>query len=139
MPLFNHPILKERVVFYLLKSMANANPFLDLINNRQGQPTQGAGVNAGGVLRLLENGASQQPQLTPGQEPPEVTQAGVTGDQTKPLIMALNALHQFIASSGDRADIGIARSIMNVLTGLIRRNQASATQAGPEQTGQETT
>lgn len=119
--------------------MANANPFLDLIN-RGGQPAQGgADINAGGVLRLLENGASQQPQLQPGQEPPEVTQAGVTGDQTKPLIMALSALHNFVASSGDKNDIAVARSIINVLTGLIRRNQASATQAGPEQTGQETT
>lgn len=105
------------------------NPFLKILQQHQAQmPSGGDGVNPlAGILGGA--GAPQQAPAQPAgpggmaQELPDVGQKGVTGDSTKPLIAAMQALHAYIADSTDRKDIAVVRSVMSLLTNLIQRDQ----------------
>lgn len=120
--------------------MAN-NIYLDHLNQQQGgnQGNQGVGMDSlKGMLNLSPDEASQMPPTQPGQEQPNITEVGQTGDQTtKPLIMAMNALNTFLSASGDRQEIVLVKSILQVLSKIVARNQAMGMQNTQEQGGQE--
>ena len=62
-------------------------------------------------------------------EQQDITQPGVTGDNAKPLMSAMQALHGFIGSTTDPQKIQIVRYIMGVLTKLIEGEQETSLSA----------
>lgn len=114
------------------------NPFasmIDELKNRQpnnpGQqpanPVAGAAAltkQAGGPSAV--GGAAAQPDLS--QDP---TQPGSNPGTSKPLLQALNALHQFITTASDPSEIALVRSIIVLVTQLVQRDQASQAQKTP--------
>ncbi len=67
-----------------------------------------------------------QPQMLP-ENMPEALQPGKTGDSTKPLLMAISALHGYIAASTDPGEVALIRKVVSLLTNLIQRDQEKST------------
>lgn len=88
------------------------NPFLDIVN---GSPLGGEQV---------EQGMTGEMPSEPGV--PNEGDVGQTGDTTRPLVSAMAMIHRYIQSTTDRSAIGTARSILTLITGLIRDDQQSA-------------
>ena len=78
------------------------NPFAGITSQPQGQP---------------------QPQGTP-----IASQTGESGDHLKNLIQAINSLHNYITDVTDMKEIGVIRSIIQLLTQLAQRDQQNALQ-----------
>jgi len=72
-----------------------------------------------------------QPQVDANGQPivPEELQPGKTGDNTKPLLMAIQALHNYIAASTDQGTIQLVRNLISALTQLVARDQKMSEQA----------
>ena len=110
----------------MANGMNNQNPFLDILQQGQQGGGQTGGMMSGGMMGGMQLPPPQLPPQPQGGVMPDVRQPGVTGDATKPLIQAAQALHQYIATSQDNNDIAAVRSIMGVLTSLIQRDQERA-------------
>ena len=96
------------------------NPFLKLLEqSRAQQGSMGGGMPQGAPMPSGEEG-------DPVAEMPNVGEKGVTGDSTKPLTQAIQAVHAYIADSTDRKTITIARSVISLLVRLIQEDQQSA-------------
>lgn len=132
--------------FYYMNPNAGGNPFLKIIEQaklNQGQPQGGApmgGMGAG--MNLNPDEASQAP-TDPSAEmapQPSITDVGQSGDQTtRPLIQALNALNTFVGASGDRQEIALAKTMLQLLSRMIQRNQAMGLKGMEEQPAQAAT
>ena len=84
------------------------NPFLKYLQQQaQNTPQQSGGQPPmppqGGGMGAMMAGlmGGKQPQL-----PPDVTQPGQTGDNTKPLLQAVSALHAYISQEQDTQSEG---------------------------------
>ena len=112
--------------------MDNQNPFLEILQQNQGQNQQ-PGMGGGDMSGMM---AAQQamPQGEEGEEqgmqmlPPDPGLPGETGDSTKPLVQALQAVHNYIAASTDKTTISLARSVLTLLIRLIQQDQDRASQ-----------
>jgi len=80
----------------------------------------GAPMGGGASPIALRSGMAGQEQPIMG---PDEIQPGKTGDNTKPLLMAIQALHNYIASSSDQGTIQLVRNLISALTQLIARDQ----------------
>jgi hypothetical protein len=120
----------------------NQQPMPQMGPMEQGTPPSLPGQEGGfspdqnpfqGIMEKIQQGG--QPQGTP-----VASQPGETGDSSKPLMQAVQALYNYIASISDMKEIAMVRSLINLITQLIQRDQMRATQQPqmvmPEQTGQ---
>ena len=122
---------------------SNENPFLKILEQAKlGQGQGGMGPGMGMATQLtpgmnLNPDEASQPASDPSTEmtpQPAITDMGQTGDQTtRPLIQALNALNTFVGASGDQQEIRIVKSILQLLSRIIQRNQAMGLQGMQEQ------
>lgn len=88
-------------------------------------------------------GGPQQPgQPIPPQGPmgmqkpePSVLERGQTGDATKPLLMAVQNLHAYMAMVTQPQEVTAIRNIISMLVNIISRDQAQAAQAPQNQPG----
>ena len=77
------------------------------------------------------------PQVAPGTDEellgPEQLQPGKTGDNTKPLLGAIQQLHGYIAASTDPGTIQLVRNLISALTQLVARDQKASEQLAQQQ------
>lgn len=94
------------------------NPFADLMS--RAQP----------VGQQAPSGMPQQPGMMPGmvQNPNSPELPGQTGDASKPLIMAIKSLHDYIAMSTDIRTQNMVRNLITMLNNLLSKDQQSAAQ-----------
>ena len=98
---------------------------------------------------ILAQGAQQQtpqpapqpaPQVAPDTDEallgPDELQPGKTGDNTKPLLGAIQNLHSYIAASTDPGTIQLVRNLISALTQLVARDQKASEQLAQQQTDQ---
>lgn len=110
------------------------------MNPRQPDPSQnpftailkgGAAPTAQPMPQMAPQGPAQGGGMAPqmmkamqgGQMPQDQTQQGANPGTSKFLMQAMQALHGFIGESQDRQEIAIGRSIMQLLSRLIERDQ----------------
>jgi len=67
---------------------------------------------------------------------PDELQPGKTGDNTKPLLGAIQALHNYIAGSTDQGTIQLVRNLISALTQLVARDQQAGEQLAQQQMAQ---
>lgn len=108
------------------------NPFQFLINGQQprgGMPPMPQGGPQGGQPSgpAIMGG---QPATPPT---PDAMQPGKTGDYTKPLLMAISALHSYMAAITDPQEIDLVRKVVSLLTNLIQRDQQRSSAQMQEQ------
>lgn len=96
------------------------NPFEGIINGSQGpqapQAPQG-GMPAGMV------------------DPNDSSISGQTGDSSKPLIVAIKALHDYIAMSTDVRTQNMIRNLITMLNQLMTKEQQEASKKGESMLG----
>ena len=94
---------------------------------------------------ILAQGGGQMPSQQP-QQPmapeemenmPEELQPGKTGDNTKPLLGAIQNLHNYIGMTTDPGDIRLVRNLISALTQLVARDQKRMEQMAAEQGAQQ--
>ena len=115
--------------------MDNQNPFLQILQQaRSQQPGMGMGHGMAGAMAAQQSAVP----MAEGEElPPTVDQKGITGDSTKPLLQAAQAIHAYIADSTDRSNIAVARSVLTLLASLVNQDQQQASQMDQQEPGQE--
>jgi len=111
------------------------NPFEAIMGKIQGQ---GASQQPSPVQSGPTGGMPQQGQVP--EDPTNPAVPGQTGDNTKPLIMAIQALHNYIAMSTDIRTQNIVRNLIAMLTSLVSKDQQvsaqkaeSMSQSGPQE------
>lgn len=95
---------------------------------------------------LAQGGQQQAPQPAPQPIAPQVApdtdeallgpdelQPGKTGDNTKPLLGAIQNLHAYIAASADQGTIQLVRNLISALTQLVARDQKAGEQLAQQQ------
>jgi hypothetical protein len=93
----------------------NQNPFAGIIN-------QSAGASRGGMPAGMT-------------DPTDPSVPGQTGDSSKPLIIAIKSLHDYIAMSTDVRTQNMIRNLISMLNQLVSKEQDEAAKKGEE--GQE--
>ncbi len=77
------------------------------------------------------------PQVAPDTDEallgPDELQPGKTGDNTKPLLGAIQNLHAYIAASADQGTIQLVRNLISALTQLVARDQKAGEQLAQQQ------
>lgn len=100
--------------------------------DNQQQPMGGQAGGGMGGFNPDQNpfaGITSQPQAQPQPEgTPVASQAGESGDNLGELIKAINSLHNYITNVTDMKEIGVIRSIIQLLTQLANRDQQNALQ-----------
>lgn len=73
-----------------------------------------------------------QPGMMPGmvENPNSPELPGQTGDNSKPLIMAIKSLHDYIAMSTDIRTQNMVRNLISMLTSLVSKDQQAGMKAG---------
>jgi hypothetical protein len=114
-------------------------------------PNQSQSPFANIIARLQERKAQEEQQAqptqtsqVPGQEqdqPENQLKPGEGAGNTKFLLMALKSLNEYVVAEDDSQNISIGRSIMQLLSKLIAKEQQELTQQIPQDQGmlQETT
>ena len=121
----------------------NQNPFESILAGLQkpgqgGSPGQGEGPDLASILSQggaqptpttpqPQGGAAGGPPAIPGtpQLPPSQLEQGKNPSSTKPLVQAIGALQNYIASETDRDNILLARNVIKLLTQLVTKSEDS--------------
>jgi hypothetical protein len=85
-----------------------------------------AGIIKGG--QAPQSPAPQGQQMMP--DPMDPSQPGQTGDSSKPLIMAIKSLHDYIAMSTDVRTQNMVRNLITMLTQLLSKDQQAGMKKG---------
>ena len=104
------------------------NPFASIF--AQGQ-APAAPVQPAPTGQMMQGGIQGQ-----GEEVmmgPEELQPGKTGDNTKPLLGAIQNLHAYISASSDPGTIRLVRNLISALTQLVARDQKQGEQMAQQQ------
>jgi len=107
------------------------NPFEAIFAQGQGQPA------AAPATPTVQPAPAANGQVMPEQPVgPDELQPGKTGDNTKPLLSAIQNLHGYIAASADPGTIQLVRNLISALTQLVARDQKASAQLAQQQVQQ---
>ena len=88
---------------------------------------QGGGQPPAGAAAPQPQGGPGGPPAMPGTPtlPPSQLEQGKNPSSTKPLVQAISALQNYIASETDRDNILLARNVVKLLTQLVSKSEDS--------------
>ena len=105
------------------------NPFEEILAQGGGQaPAQEAPQQP-----MIPHQGPPAPGVPPEALGPEELQPGKTGDNSKPLLGAIQSLHSYIAMSSDQGTIQLVRNLISALTQLVARDQKASEEASIQQ------
>jgi hypothetical protein len=112
----------------------NQNPFAAIFEQapQQAMPQAAPQTPMTGAPQAAapQGGTAPVPEEPAG---PEELMPGKTGDNTRPLLGAIQQLHNYIAASTDAGTIQLVRNLISALTQLVARDQKQSEQLSRQQ------
>lgn len=105
-------------------SRFDSNPFEQIMGDGQEQQGMPMSMPRGAAPSQAPQGQQQPMQPGPnGEMPDSALTEGQNPGGTKPLLVALSALHNYITAASDPSEIATVRSCMALLTRLVASDQ----------------